>query len=55
MIVPKANAREAAVVGGIDVYGVDNLVQVVDFLDVYKRQIGHNLGLFLNTRMEYGR
>lgn len=33
LIVPRANAREAAVVGGIDVYGVDNLGQVVDFFN----------------------
>ncbi len=32
MIVPKANATEAAVVNNLEVYGVDNLRQVVDFL-----------------------
>lgn len=31
MIVPRANDTEAAVVNDIDVYGVDNLSQVVDF------------------------
>lgn len=32
MIVPQANATEAAVVNNLDVYGVDNLRQVIDFL-----------------------
>ncbi|MDE6652530.1 MAG: YifB family Mg chelatase-like AAA ATPase [Paramuribaculum sp.] len=32
MIVPKANATEAAVVNNLTVYGVDNLRQVLDFL-----------------------
>lgn len=32
IILPKINAREAAVVAGIDVYGVDNLKQVLELL-----------------------
>lgn len=32
-ILPKKNAREAAVVNNLDVYGVDNLQQVIDFLN----------------------
>ncbi len=32
LIVPKANAREAAVVTGINVYGADKISDVVDFL-----------------------
>jgi len=32
IIVPRANAREAAVVEGVTVYGVENLVDVVDYL-----------------------
>jgi len=32
VIVPKENEREAALVSGIDVFGFDNLVQVVHFL-----------------------
>ena len=32
MIVPSANATEAAVVNNLEVYGVDNLRQVIDFL-----------------------
>ena len=31
-ILPKANAREAAIVKDLEVFGVDNLKQVVDFL-----------------------
>ena len=33
MIVPVKNAREAAVVGGLDVYGMENLRDVVDFFN----------------------
>ena len=33
MIVPQANATEAAVVNNLDVYGVDNLAQVVGFFN----------------------
>lgn len=33
MIVPKANVTEAAVVNNFDVYGVDNLTQVIDFFN----------------------
>ena len=32
-IVPRANALEAAVVNNLDIYGVDNFTQVVDFLN----------------------
>ena len=32
-ILPKANAREAAVVDKLDVYGVENLTEVIDFLN----------------------
>ncbi len=32
LIVPKQNAREAAIVNNLEVYGVDNLKEVVDFL-----------------------
>lgn len=31
--VPKANAREAAIVAGLDVYGIDNLKEVINFFD----------------------
>ena len=33
LIVPKANAREAAVVEGLDVYGVENIHEVVSILN----------------------
>jgi magnesium chelatase family protein len=33
IILPKANAREAAIVNNLDVIGVDNLKEVVDFLE----------------------
>ena len=33
VIVPVKNAREAAVVGGLDVYGMENLKDVVDFFN----------------------
>lgn len=32
-ILPKANAREAAVVGGLKVYGADDIKEVLEFLD----------------------
>jgi len=33
LILPRANAREAAIVEGINVYGFDNLIEVVAFLN----------------------
>lgn len=33
MIVPEANAREAAIVSGLEVIGINNLTQVVDYLN----------------------
>ena len=33
LIVPKQNAREAAVVSGLEVYGVDNILEVIQFMD----------------------
>ncbi len=32
-ILPNQNAKEAAVVSGLDVYGVDNIIEVIDFFD----------------------
>jgi len=32
-ILPKQNAREAAIVGGLEVYGVDSMMEVVEFLN----------------------
>jgi len=36
LFVPKGNEREAALVGGLDVYGVESLEQVVNFLNTKK-------------------
>ena len=33
LIVPKANAKEAAIVNNLEVYGVENIKEVVDFLN----------------------
>lgn len=48
-ILPKQNAREAAVVNNLDVYGVENLREVADFLNGK-----HNLEpTVVNTREEF--
>lgn len=39
VFVPKANAEEAALVGGIDIYGAESLQQVVDFLNEKKAPV----------------
>ena len=49
LFVPKENAREAAVVNNLDVYGVDNLCDVISFLngsDQYEPT-------FVDTRKEF--
>src|SRR5690606_6318426 len=33
IILPKDNAREAAIVSGLKVYGVENIADVISFLD----------------------
>ena len=33
IILPKQNAREAAIVNNLDVLGVDNILQVINFFD----------------------
>lgn len=33
IILPRENAREAAIVNDIDVYGIDNIIEVIDFFD----------------------
>lgn len=38
LFVPKDNAREAALVGGIEVYGVESLKEVLDFLNTKKNR-----------------
>lgn len=50
-IVPRANALEAAVVNKLNVYGVDNLTQVIDFLSG-KAQLEPTV---VDTRAEFAR
>ena len=50
LIIPKANAREAAIVNNLSVYGVDNIREVIDFF------ANDEAGLeptFVNTRDEF--
>ena len=48
-ILPKANAREAAIVSDLEVYGVESLTEVVDFLnDKKKLEV-----TVVNTREEF--
>lgn len=49
LIVPKENAREAAVVNNLDVYGMDNLYDVICFLNGSKEY----KPLFVDTRKEF--
>ena len=51
MIVPSANATEAAVVNNLEVYGMDNLAQVIEFL------AGKSAPqpVIVNTREEFGK
>lgn len=49
IILPKKNAREAAVVNNLDVYGVDHICQVVDFFN----QEGTLDKVTLDTRAEF--
>lgn len=51
MIVPRANVTEAAVVNNLDVYGVDNLSQVIAFLKG-ESQLEPTV---INTREEFAR
>ncbi|MDR2809782.1 MAG: YifB family Mg chelatase-like AAA ATPase [Tannerellaceae bacterium] len=37
LILPKQNVREAAVVDGIDVYGMENIKEVIEFMDGKRR------------------
>lgn len=48
-ILPERNAREAAVVSGLDVYGVGNIKEVIEFIDG-KRQLEPTL---VDTRKEF--
>lgn len=48
-ILPKQNAREAAVVNNLQVYGVDNITEVIDFFNGKKELIS----TIVNTREEF--
>lgn len=48
-LVPKANAREAAVVNKLDVYGVENIKEVIEFM-AGKRELQPTI---VNTREEF--
>ena len=48
-ILPKQNAREAAVVNNLQVYGVDNITEVIDFFNGKKELIP----TIVNTRKEF--
>jgi magnesium chelatase family protein len=49
MILPLANAREAAVVNGLDVYGVHTIIEVLEFLDG-RRELEKTI---IDTRKEF--
>lgn len=48
-ILPKQNAREAAVVNNLQVYGVDNITEVIDFFNGKKELVP----TIVNTREEF--
>lgn len=50
LIVPKANAREAAIVNNLDVYGVENIREVIDFFSNDEKGLEPT---FVNTREEF--
>lgn len=49
IILPKANANEAAVVDDLDVYGVENIIEVIEFFNG-KRELEKT---YVNTRDEF--
>ena len=51
MIVPRANATEAAVVNNLEVYGMDSLRQVIAFLQDFEKP----QPTVVNTREEFGK
>ncbi len=56
LIVPKQNAREAAIVSNLDVYGIDNIKEAVAFFDgelALKPTILDTRDEFANTKNEY--
>src|SRR6202000_899635 len=49
LIVPKANVREAAMVNNLDVYGVDNISEVINFFNKTETL----KPVIINTREEF--
>lgn len=49
LIVPKANEREAAVVNNLEVYGMENIMQVISFITGQQ----HFLPMVIDTRKEF--
>lgn len=49
LIVPKANEREAAVVNNLEVYGMENIMQVISFITGYQ----HFSPMVIDTRKEF--
>jgi len=55
-ILPKVNAREAAIVNDLDVYGIDNLVEAVEFLEgtrELKKTILDTREIFENDQQQF--
>src|SRR5262249_41693431 len=50
LIVPKANAREAAIVNNLDVYGVEDINEVIDFFENDEKGLE---AVVVNTRDEF--
>jgi magnesium chelatase family protein len=50
LIVPKANAKEAAIVNNLNVYGVENIKQVIDFFENDEKGLEP---VVVNTREEF--
>ena len=50
-ILPKQNAKEAAIVDGLEVYGVDNITQVINYFDKGETLIQ----TIINTREEFNK
>ena len=42
-ILPQQNAKEAAIVEGLEVYGVNSIKEVIDFFNSNLRKISHTL------------
>lgn len=49
MFIPKINAKEAAIVNGLDIYGVENIREVVDFFN----EVAEPEKTVVNTRDDF--